>query len=190
MQQAFKEWDAVCHFLGAGEQSILLRKGGIAEGRAGFSFKHESFFLYPTAFHEAGEALKWPVAPGPSRDLEKEGVQLSYFARAEWSVLLDDWAQVEALAPLHCWTENVVRERFTWNEKSGRDCLSLALVRVFQLREPFGFPYQKRYGGCRSWIEVPEPEGEWQANWRPVVSDEVHQERDQRARALVGRSPT
>ena len=28
---AFKEWAVICHRLGAGEQSLLLRKGGIAE---------------------------------------------------------------------------------------------------------------------------------------------------------------
>jgi hypothetical protein len=35
---AFKEWAIVCEALGRGGQSIILRKGGIAEGREGFSF--------------------------------------------------------------------------------------------------------------------------------------------------------
>ena len=34
----FKEWTLICDALGRGEQSIILRKGGIAEGRAGFRF--------------------------------------------------------------------------------------------------------------------------------------------------------
>ena len=42
----------VCDALGRGEQSIILRKGGIAEGRKGFSFRHREFFLFPTFFHE------------------------------------------------------------------------------------------------------------------------------------------
>jgi hypothetical protein len=48
----FKEWALVCEALGTGEQTILLRKGGIAEGRDGFGFRHSEFFLFPTFFHE------------------------------------------------------------------------------------------------------------------------------------------
>ncbi|MFL6569175.1 MAG: DUF1802 family protein, partial [Chthoniobacterales bacterium] len=32
----FKEWALVCEALGRGEQRIIIRKGGIAEGRDGF----------------------------------------------------------------------------------------------------------------------------------------------------------
>lgn len=35
---AFKEWDIVCKALEEGRQSLILRKGGIHEGREGFSF--------------------------------------------------------------------------------------------------------------------------------------------------------
>ena len=47
----FKEWAVVCEAMGRGRQSIILRKGGIAEGREGFSFKYPEFFLFPTWFH-------------------------------------------------------------------------------------------------------------------------------------------
>ncbi|MBA2742902.1 MAG: DUF1802 family protein, partial [Chthoniobacterales bacterium] len=47
----FKEWALVCDALGRGEQSLILRKGGIAEGRDGFAFRHSEFFLFPTFFH-------------------------------------------------------------------------------------------------------------------------------------------
>ena len=39
----FKEWALVCAALGSGAQTLILRKGGIAEGRAGFAFKHPEF---------------------------------------------------------------------------------------------------------------------------------------------------
>ena len=48
----FKEWALVCAALEQGRQSILLRKGGIAEGRTRFSFQYREFFLFPTWFHE------------------------------------------------------------------------------------------------------------------------------------------
>ena len=56
MNIGFKEWTLVCDALGRGEQSIILRKGGIAEGRAGFRFQHPEFLLLPTLFHEIGRA--------------------------------------------------------------------------------------------------------------------------------------
>ena len=59
---AFKEWSLVCDALGRGEQSLILRKGGIAEGRAGFRFQHPEFLLLPTLFHE--QAAKLRVPPG------------------------------------------------------------------------------------------------------------------------------
>jgi hypothetical protein len=45
----FKEWSLVCNALGQGTQSVILRKGGIAEGREGFSFRRREFFLFPSS---------------------------------------------------------------------------------------------------------------------------------------------
>jgi len=47
----FKEWDVVCEAIGSGRQDVIFRKGGIHEGRDGFSFKHPEFYLFPTLFH-------------------------------------------------------------------------------------------------------------------------------------------
>src|SRR6187399_1619699 len=54
---AFKEWAAVCEALAAGRQTIILRKGGIHEGREGFRVEHRQFWLYPTNFHQAADGL-------------------------------------------------------------------------------------------------------------------------------------
>ncbi|MFM8364659.1 MAG: DUF1802 family protein, partial [Verrucomicrobiota bacterium] len=58
---AFKEWAIVCEALGEGKQSLLVRKGGIAEGRDGFAFRHREFFLFPTAFHAQREKTLLPA---------------------------------------------------------------------------------------------------------------------------------
>ena len=64
---AFKEWEAIVEALGQGAQIILLRKGGIAEGRAGFQAKHPKFWLFPTRFHQQWEKTKPGSAPAWSR---------------------------------------------------------------------------------------------------------------------------
>ena len=56
---AFKEWAVVCAALASGRQSVILRKGGIHEGRDGFRVDHREFWLFPTRFHqEPGEVVE------------------------------------------------------------------------------------------------------------------------------------
>lgn len=55
---AFKEWASVCEALASGEQTIILRKGGIAEGPGGFTVEHRAFWLYPTFVHQAEQGLR------------------------------------------------------------------------------------------------------------------------------------
>ena len=153
MSIAFKEWALVCAALGRGEQSIILRKGGIAEGRAGFRFQHPEFLLLPTLFHEQAAKLRVPAdtaVPAPRTDGQLE---VRFTARVEWTQDISDWAKVQALAPFHLWQEFEIEKRFVQDEKR---MVSLAFIRVQRLSEPFIFPDSPRYGGCRSWVEIPE----------------------------------
>ena len=127
----FKEWALVCEALGTGRQSIILRKGGIAEGRAGFSFQHREFFLFPTFFHEQLERVRFPGAVLPAA-LPNE-IEVRYFVKVDETRVLTDWEEVRALEPLHILKESVVRERFEYSEAPG---VHVAFVRVFQLPEP------------------------------------------------------
>ena len=77
----FKEWSVVCEALGRGLQSIILRKGGIAEGRAGFSFQQREFFLFPTHFHEQLEKVRQIDIGVPEQDQSE--IDLKYFSRIE-----------------------------------------------------------------------------------------------------------
>jgi hypothetical protein len=154
----FKEWSLVCDQLAQGQQSLILRKGGIHEGRAGFHWQHQGFFLFPTWFHSQAEKLRQLPAGSPTQfapEEERRQVDIKAFAQLEKVWKLTDWQQVSALEDLHGWTEEVVRERFVYDEES---CLHVALVRVWRLPEVWSFDYQKSHGGCRSWVNLP-PEG-------------------------------
>src|SRR6478752_1960017 len=80
---AFKEWAIVCASIERGETSLIFRKGGIAEGRKGFQFKHRRFFLFPTYFHEQIERTRL----SRERDLtpEKNELSISVFVEVEFS---------------------------------------------------------------------------------------------------------
>lgn len=167
----FKEWAVICEALGSGRQSIIIRKGGIAEGREGFRFQHERFFLFPTFFHEQIAKTILPsdtLLPSKQPDI----VQIRYLAKAEWSTLVQDLDTVKRLAPMHVWSEPTVEERFNYGEPQG---VNVALVRVFELSAPWNFPDGPQFGGCRSWVELPALNEN--VSIKPVLEDAAHEAR-------------
>src|SRR5687767_9868798 len=140
----FKEWSMVCEALGAGAQSIILRKGGIHEGRGGFFWKHNGFFLFPTRFHEQGVQFPWPGAsPQAAEEGDDAPHTLTLFATVEFKHQLTAWDDVERLRPFHYWTTETVRDRFDYTDSAG---ISLAFLRVWRVQPPWTFPDQPRYG--------------------------------------------
>ncbi|HSP45711.1 MAG TPA: DUF1802 family protein [Chthoniobacterales bacterium] len=173
----FKEWALVCQALGRGEQTILLRKGGIAEGREGFGFRHSEFFLFPTFFHEQLGNVR---APGAEIAATSNGeIQVRYFARLEAQKEVMSWAMAAALEPLHVLQESVVRERFDYK----RAGLHVALVRVFRLEPKWTLADKPAYGGCRSWVELPQCPA--LTRFEPVLSDEQHAKIAERFKAVM-----
>ncbi len=163
----FKEWAIVCEALGRGRQSIILRKGGIAEGRGGFSFHYREFFLFPTYFHEQPEKVREIDIEFPVRSNDR--IDINFFAKLELVKTITSWETAQALEPLHILKAEVVRERFGYDKAPG---LQVGFVRVFQVVPSWAFPDQKSYGGCRSWVKLPElPKA---LRFEPILSDGEH----------------
>jgi hypothetical protein len=174
MNVAFKEWAIVCEALGEGIQSLLVRKGGIAEGRDGFAFRHREFFLFPTAFHAQREKTLLPVNT-PLPQLPEDQIEIRFAAVVEWTRFLTDPALLPALRGHHILRDDVIEERFRYDSPPG---LHVAFVRIFRLETPWILPMEKRFGGCRSWVDLPAaPE----KTMMPVISDE---ENARRSRSL------
>jgi len=171
---AFKEWKIVCDVLERGDQAIVLRKGGISEGKLGFQWLHDDFFLFPTYFHEQVAQLR-PGAVDPSIPLpdgEPETVEIRLFAQIIETRRLTSLDAALDLEPLHVWSRQVVEERFLWGDAPG---LSLAFLRVFRLERPWLLAQRASFGGCRSWLGLPANEGlpaDWRETMVPVLSDE------------------
>jgi hypothetical protein len=153
MGRAFKEWALICDALGKGTQSIILRKGGIAEDNAGFSFSEGSFHLFPTLFHEQVERLRLPTGTSIPRPLAG-AIEIALHATTVHTAVLDDWETIRRLEPFHLWRPEIVRERF---EYDNHDEIHLAIVRISRLNPPWILPDSPSFGGCKSWIEMPEP---------------------------------
>src|SRR5271166_4708184 len=96
---AFKEWAIVCDSIARGETSLIFRKGGIAEGRDGFHFKHQRFFLFPTYFH--GQIERTRLSPERDMKPQIDPVISSVFVHVEFTTLVQDLALLKSLEPLH-----------------------------------------------------------------------------------------
>lgn len=157
MAIGFKEWQVVCDALASGRQCIILRKGGIHEGREGFSFAHDSFFLFPTRFHAQLDQVREGDFQ-PEKEWEVgDIIEIRHHVQVLFAVTLESWDQVAKLMPYHIYTEQTVRERFDWSGKGmSAGSIHLALVKVSKLKSPWRFEYEKRFGGCRSWVELPD----------------------------------
>ncbi len=164
--------------MGRGEQCVMLRKGGIAEGRAGFAFRHAESFLFPTFFHEQVEKVRISDAEIPA---QREGeIEIRFFAKLIAAAHVTSWETAAALQRWHILQPSVVRERFDYDKAPG---LHVALVRVFRLAPAWIFSDAPRYGGCRSWVKLPQfPAGMQLA---PVLTDRDHQARAAKFRAIT-----
>jgi hypothetical protein len=155
MRTAFKEWAIVVDALGRGEQIIILRKGGIAEGRGGFQVQHPRFWLFPTLFHQqqelvlpSAQARYDAIAPIPSKT---ESVSIQFCAEVVVWHRLESLDAANRLRGQHIWRDKVVAERFEWGRS--KDIFAMA-VRVSRLAKPVELPMLPSYGGCKSWIEL------------------------------------
>ncbi len=177
---ALKEAEPIVRALGKGLQTLILRKGGIAEGRGGFAASHPEFWLLPTRFHAQSDKIRpefrWLAAPRGRA--ESEEANLEFVAKLIWSRFLADWRSVGRLVSFQPWEEELLRERFAYGGKEG---LHLLMVRVYRSEE-VGCPWERGLGGCRSWVTVRHP---WSERLVPVLSDEEFLSREREALAAV-----
>ena len=155
MRTAFKEWAVVVDALGRGEQILILRKGGLAEGRDGFQVEHQKFFLFPTLFHQQRESVTQTAQqrfdqiahalPPP------EIVRIEFFAEVAAWRRLESLSAAESLHGQHVWRAEVIAKRFDWG---GEQHIFAIAVRVHRLPLPIELPMQPSYGGCKSWVEL------------------------------------
>ena len=155
MRTAFKEWAIVVDALGRGEQILILRKGGIHEGKGGFQVEHPRFWLFPTLFHQQRES----VVPAAQERFDviargfpaADKVQIEFLAEvAEWR-RIESLDQAHAFRGQHIWRDVVIADRFEWGRN--KNIFALA-VRVYRLPAVAELAVLPSYGGCKSWIEL------------------------------------
>lgn len=189
MQAAFKEWAVVVDALGRGEQAVILRKGGLHEGRGGFRPENREFLLFPTRFHQQRDAVV-PAAQARydelARDFPPEDrVRIEFFAGVAAVRRVTSLAAALALRGRHVWRDEVIAERFAWGREESVWAL---VVRVFRLPAAVELPLRPEHGGCRSWITLADDVPT--AGARPVLADDVFAARLRELEALLPPEPS
>jgi hypothetical protein len=155
---ALKEWAVVCRALADGRQTLLIRKGGIEEIKAGFQVIHRDFWLFPTYVHQKAADLV------PAVHAEFAGVQAArppagsiafqLYATAEDVVKVMDLERLRSLEGCHILSWDCIASRFHYRNKPGVHVMTL---RVY--RRPTAIRVQNTpdYDGCVSWVGLDEP---------------------------------
>jgi hypothetical protein len=180
---AFKEWTVVCEALNFGPQSLILRKGGIHEGRDGFRVEHREFWLYPTEFHQQPEVLSptaQPLLDGLKLNVPFPGkTAIRNYVVVEDVLEIREESQLPRLAGLHVWSESTLQARFRYRTPM----LFGLLVRVYRRPEALSIAESPHFAGCRSWVDFPMEIDTNQLT--PVMSDEDHVEQLYRIRTAI-----
>ena len=183
---AFKEWSVICHALAIGQQTIILRKGGIQEGQSGFRVAHRHFWLFPTYLHQEEDREKlvpeaWPSLQSTARNRPADDrIPMNLLAEVTDVIELQDEKPLPQLAGWHWWSARTVSERFHYRQPG----LFLLVARIYKTPAKVEIPNSPHFAGCRSWVELPQPIST--ASLTPVIPESDFQAHRTRILASIG----
>ena len=151
---ALKEWATVVQALEAGEQTVLLRKGGILETASGFVVESKKFLLFPTFEHQSLDNLK----PQFHRHLDfvkqnkpQNGQnKITSYAEVIAEADLTSEKKINQLSEFHIWSDSYIKTRINWMPDKSTKVVFLKTYKV----PSFEIPIKEEYQGCKSWIDI------------------------------------
>ncbi len=185
---ALKEWAVAVKALGRGEQTLILRKGGIHRDDRDFRLVHPEFLLFPTYLHQKADLIK-PDHLETYRETVNEDndpgvVELGYYCQVVEKFELRDESTLDSITDHHIWTDDYAHTRLHWRPKQH---LTVALLRVFRLLQPQALPVLDEYSGCKSWVELGHDVS--LGTMEPVLDDEDFENQCDAVRSALGIMP-
>ena len=151
--KALKEWATVVKALENGNQTVLLRKGGILE-TTGFNVESKKFLLFPTYEHQDNASLKsqyYGYLAETRENKPKENTNtITSFAEVMEERDLDSMEKIQNLSSFHIWSDSYIVERMNWMPEKP---MKVVFLKVFKIN-PTEIPILSDYQGCKSWIEL------------------------------------
>jgi hypothetical protein len=186
---ALKEWAVAVRALAEGKQILILRKGGIHKDDKEFRVVHPEFLLYPTYEHQKPDLTKAEYHHALGETLEENDipglVTLAYWVQVTDKFEVRDEEILNGISQYHIWTDDYSQKRLHWRPKQP---LTVALLRVYELKQPQALPVLDEYVGCKSWVELGQdvPLGEMP----PVLSDSEYEEKAELIRQALVAQPS
>ena len=155
IQLACKEWASVCAALASGRQSILLRKGGIAEPTGDFQVQSNWFWLYPTYVHQQQNQLRETEWLEKCEIFKAQPKKIRFFHLAEVveTYHLMNLDILEKLEHFHVLSKECISSRFAYRNPG----LTLMLVKTHEISKPVEIDETPFYLGCKSWVNLESP---------------------------------
>ncbi|MBI5378435.1 MAG: DUF1802 family protein [Thaumarchaeota archaeon] len=179
--KALKEWATVIKALENGNQTVLLRKGGILETSSGFNVESKKFLLFPTYEHQQHDSLKsqfYGYLADVRENQPKAGVnRITSYGEVIEESDVSDMKKIEALSSFHIWSDSYIKERMRWLPQKPMKAIFLKVYKIEQSEVSIIPEYQ----GCKSWIDI---NVNVEAG-RSVLSDNELNERLERFRKIV-----
>jgi len=152
--KALKEWATVVKALENGNQTVLLRKGGILEADAGFKLESEKFALFPTYEHQDNASLKsqyYGYLADARENKPEEGINMiTSVAEVVEDHDIVSMDKIEKLSPFHIWSDSYIVERMNWMPEKPMKAIFLKVYKIPTTEVPL----LPQYHGCKSWIEL------------------------------------
>lgn len=154
MMKALKEWATVVKALENGNQTVLLRKGGILETASGFRIEAKNFALFPTYEHQDNASLKsqyYGYLADAREGQPQEGYnRITSIAEVLAEGDVSSMEKIEQLSPFHIWSDSYIVERMNWLPSKPMKAVFLKVYKI----SPADIPVLPDYHGCKSWIEL------------------------------------
>jgi len=152
--ESLKEWATVVKALENGDQTVLLRKGGILETDSGFKIESKKFLLFPTFEHQESTHIKpqfQNYLDTVMQKIPKEGFnRITSYAEVLEEKDVSSEEKISSLSSFHIWSDSYINERRNWMPEKP---FKVIFLKVFQVPE-FEIPIKSEYHGCKSWIDI------------------------------------
>jgi hypothetical protein len=171
---ALKEWAAICLALIEGQQSLIVRKGGIAEASGDFQIEATRFLLYPTFVHQQAMGLcpeAKPLLDTAQKSQPRAGtVRLEAWAEVTGVYQVRDLVPALLIAHLHKYSDDTIEKRFHYRAPG----LNVVALRVHRLATSVEIAEETDYFGCKSWVPLKNEVS--LANSAPVLTDRQYRD--------------
>ena len=97
-------------------------------------------------------------------------IEIAGWAEVAGVARIDDRDALSAIASKVIWTDDYAASRLQWKQ---RDPLWVLALRAHRLLEPISIPFEERYAGCASWVDLDGlPDDPTSVPSEPALTDE------------------